>query len=61
LLKRGEDDRYKVERPNSERANKLFETRKEAISWAKEHNDGAIHVERVRHTKNGAPYKWRKA
>jgi len=50
-----------VRRPNLERASVVTPTQGEGIGWAKGHANGRqVHVERVRHTKNGSPDKWRK-
>ncbi|WP_079218467.1 DUF2188 domain-containing protein [Herbaspirillum robiniae] len=52
---------YAVRRPNSQRASDVLPTQREAIDRAKQLNNGvAPHVERVRHTSNGSPDKWRK-
>ncbi|MFM0390788.1 DUF2188 domain-containing protein [Paraburkholderia phytofirmans] len=52
---------YAVRRPNSQRASDVLPTQREAIERAKELNNGAPPlVERVRHTANGNPDKWRK-
>jgi hypothetical protein len=52
---------YAVRKPNSERASVVCPTQGKAIQWAKDaHPEAAIHVERIRHTKNGDPDKWRK-
>jgi len=52
---------YAVRRPNSERASVVTPTQGEGIDWAKNHaNGGHVLVERVRHTENGSPDKWRK-
>ena len=60
IEKRGEGD-YAVRKLNSERASDVLPTQKEAIERAKELNpDATIHVERVRHTEEGGPDKWRK-
>ncbi len=52
---------YAVRKPDSERASAVKPTQAEAIQRAREINpDAAVHVERVRHTNNGSPDKWRK-
>jgi len=52
---------YAVRRPNSQRASAVEQTQTQAIESAQRMNpDAAIHVERVRHTSNGDPDKWRK-
>lgn len=60
FVERGDDGRYKVERANADRASAVFGTQREAIDWAQDRTDGAVHVERVRRTPNGSPDKWRK-
>jgi hypothetical protein len=60
FVERGDDGRFKVERANADRASKVFDTQKEAIGWAKDHTDGPVRIERVRHTGAGSPDKWRK-
>ncbi len=53
---------YAVRRPGSERASAVESTQAAAIERAKEIMPSAsIHVERVRHTSEGSPDKWRKA
>jgi hypothetical protein len=52
---------YAVRRPNSERASDVLPTQEKAIERARELSRGtAPHVERVRHTTQGSPDKWRK-
>ena len=52
---------YAVRRPGSQRASVVTGTQAEAISSARALEPGAaIHVERVRHTSQGKPDKWRK-
>jgi len=59
--KRDEGD-FAVRRANSERASAVEPTQGKAIERAKELTPGiAPHVERVRHTSEGAPDKWRKS
>jgi hypothetical protein len=61
FVERRPEGDYAVRKPNSERASAIAQTQAEAIKRAKELNpDAAIHVERVRHTNNGKPDKWRK-
>ena len=62
IEKRDEGD-YAIRRANSKSASDVLPTQEEAIKRAKElkRNDGKILVERVRHTKNGNPDKWRKS
>ena len=60
IEKRDQGD-FAVRRPNSERASAVEDTQKAAIERAKAMNpDATLHVERVRHTPNGGPDKWRK-
>ncbi|MDR3402975.1 MAG: DUF2188 domain-containing protein [Chthoniobacter sp.] len=59
-VERREEGDYAVRRPGSERASAIAPTQQEAIERAKEiAPDAAIHVERVRHTSEGKPDKWR--
>jgi Uncharacterized protein conserved in bacteria (DUF2188) len=59
-VERREEGDYAVRRPGSERASAVEETQAEAIQRAREIEPGAaIHVERVRHTDQGSPDKWR--
>ena len=52
---------YAVRRANAERASAVEPTQAKAIERAKELEPrAAIHVERVRHTGEGKPDKWRK-
>jgi Uncharacterized protein conserved in bacteria (DUF2188) len=52
---------YAIRKPDSQRASAVEATQAEAIKRAQEMNpNAAIHVERVRHTKDGEPDKWRK-
>ncbi|HEY3744576.1 MAG TPA: DUF2188 domain-containing protein [Bryobacteraceae bacterium] len=52
---------YAVRRRDSERASAVLSTQGDAIARARQLNpDAAIHVERVRHTSQGGPDKWRK-
>ena len=60
FVERGDDGRYKVERANADRASAVFDRQSDAITWAKDHTDGAVHVERVRQTEVGKPDQWRK-
>jgi hypothetical protein len=60
IERRPEGD-YAVRRPGSDRASAVETTQADAIGRARRMNpDAAIHVERVRHTDNGSPDKWRK-
>ena len=62
FIEKREQGDYAIRKPNSERASGVTDTQKEAIDKAKELNPNAtIHVERVRHTPNGKPDKWRKS
>jgi len=61
-IEQTEDGQYAVRAKGSDRASRLFSTQLEAIEHAKilnpnDHPD----VERVRHTEEGGPDKWRKA
>ncbi|WP_415468304.1 DUF2188 domain-containing protein [Acetobacter persici] len=61
FVERRPEGDFAVRRPNSERASVVTSTQGEAIEWAQGHsNGGTVHVERVRHTENGSPDKWRK-
>lgn len=60
IEKRPSEGDYAVRKPDSERASGVFPTQGAAIEWAQGQNPDAIHVERVRHTENGGPDKWRK-
>ncbi|MFP3559258.1 DUF2188 domain-containing protein [Paraburkholderia sp. SIMBA_049] len=61
FVERRPEGDYAVRRPNSQRASDVLPTQREAIERAKQLNDGnAPLVERVRHTANGSPDKWRK-
>lgn len=60
FIERRDDGKYKVLKPNAERASAVTETQKEAIEKARDMNpDATIHVERVRNVGPG-PDKWRK-
>jgi hypothetical protein len=61
FVERRPEGDYAVRRPNSERASDVLPTQAEAIERALELNPGtAPLVERVRHTDQGKPDKWRK-
>jgi Uncharacterized protein conserved in bacteria (DUF2188) len=61
FVERRPEGDYAVRKPNSERASAVLPTQAEAIARARELNQGgAPLVERVRHTKEGTPDKWRK-
>ena len=61
-IERRDDRKYKVMRPNADRASAVTDTQKEAIDIAREMNPGkSPDVERVRHTDKGGPDKWRRA
>ena len=52
---------YAVRKPGAERASAVESTQSKAIERARELNpNAAVHVERVRHTTEGSPDKWRK-
>jgi hypothetical protein len=60
--RRPDTGEYVVVRPNYERASGVFPTQKEAIERAKELNPNMNPVvERVRHTEEGTPGRWRKS
>ena len=60
-IERRKEGDYAVRKANSERASAVASTQAEAIKRAKELNpDAAVHVERVRKTKDGNKDKWRK-
>jgi hypothetical protein len=59
FIEQGEDGRYKVLKPDADRASAVTDTQAEAIAWAKATNpNAAIHVERVRDVGPGRD-KWR--
>ena len=61
FVERRPEGDYAVRRTNSERASAVLPTQAEAIDRARELSPGtAPHVERVRHTTQGSPDKWRK-
>jgi len=60
FVERGKEGRYKVQKPNSERASAVIDTQRQAIDWEKDHTDGAVHVEQVRNTDAGHPDEWGK-
>ena len=61
FVERRPEGDYAVRRPNSERASAVEPTQAEAIERARQLDpNAAIHVERVRHTTEGNPDKWRK-
>jgi hypothetical protein len=61
-IEQREDGKYKVMRPNAERATAVADTQKEAIEIARQMNPGkSPDVERVRHTDKGKPDQWRRA
>lgn len=60
FIERRDDGKYKVLKPDADRASAVTETQKQAIERAKEMNPGAtVHVERVRNVGPGRD-KWRK-
>ena len=60
-VERRDEGDYAVRRPGSERASDVCDTQAEAIERARDIDpSAAIHVERVRHTSQGSPDKWRK-
>lgn len=61
FIERRPEGDYAIRKPNSERASDVLPTQEEAIERARELNPNAdILVERVRHTDQGHPDKWRK-
>jgi hypothetical protein len=61
FVERRPEGDYAVRKPNLERASAVLPTQGEAIDRARALKpNAAIHVERVRHTGNGSPDKWRK-
>ena len=61
-IERRDDGKYKVVRPNADRASAVADTQKEAIDKAREMNPGkSPDVERVRHTDQERPDQWRRA
>ena len=61
FIERNDDGKYKVLKPNADRASAIADTQKAAIHRAKQLNpDAAVHVERVRNVGPG-PDKWRKS
>jgi len=61
FIERRPEGDYAVRRGNSERASAILPTQAEAIERARELNpNGTPLVERVRHTGEGKPDKWRK-
>jgi hypothetical protein len=60
FIEREEDGgRYRVLKPNADRASVVTDTQAEAIAWVKEtHPNAALHVERVREVGPGRD-KWR--
>jgi len=61
FVERRPEGDYAVRRGNSERASAVLPTQSEAIERARELNPNkAPLVERVRHTAEGSPDKWRK-
>lgn len=60
FIERRDDGKYKVLKPNADRASAVEDTQREAIDRAKQLNpDAARHVERVRNVGPGRD-KWRK-
>lgn len=61
FIERREQGDYAVRKPNSDRASAVTPTQGGAIDWVEQrHPDATLHIERVRHTPNGCPDKWRK-
>ena len=60
FIEQRDDGKYKVSKPNADRASAVEDTQKAAIERAKEMNpDATVHVERVRKVGPGRD-KWRK-
>ncbi len=60
FIERRDDGKYKVLKPDADRASAVAATQKEAIERARKLNpDAALHVERVRKVGPGRD-KWRK-
>jgi hypothetical protein len=61
-IERRDDGKYKVMRPDADRASALADTQAKAIEVAREMDPGkSPDVERVRHTDKGKPDQWRRA
>ena len=61
-VERRDDGKYKVMKPNADRASAVADTQKEAIEKAREMNPGkSPDVERVKHTDKGKHDQWRRA
>jgi hypothetical protein len=61
-IERRDDGKYKVMRPNADRASAVTDTQREAVEKAREMNPGrSPDVERVRYTDKGKPDQWRRA
>lgn len=61
-IEQRDDGKYKVMKPNANRASAVADTQKEAIELARKMNPGkSPDVERVRHTDKGKPDQWRRA
>ncbi len=62
FIERRPEGDYAVRRGNAERASAVLPTQAEAIARAHEINpDTTVLAERVRHTSQGKPDKWRRA
>jgi hypothetical protein len=62
FIERRPEGDYAVRRGNAERASAVLPTQAEAIARAHEINrEATVLVERVRHTSQGKPDKWRRA
>jgi hypothetical protein len=61
FIERRPEGDYAIRKPNSERASEVLPTQGQAISRARTLDPNAeVLVERVRHTDQGRPDKWRK-
>jgi hypothetical protein len=62
FIEKNDDDKFATRAKGSERASGVFDTQKEAIDYARELNpNDRPDVERVRHTDQGGPDRWRSA
>jgi len=60
-IEKTEDGKYAAKKGGADRASAIRDTQADAIDRAREIDpDAAMHAERVRHTDQGSPDKWRK-
>jgi len=60
-IERNDEGKYTATKGGADRASAVRDTQAEAIERARDIDpDAPIHVERVRHTDEGSPDKWRK-